>query len=409
MRPVFKIEVKTDEFTDAIFPTVDYKFEGVSTFEGWEKPSIPDGFSIGLIVGPSGSGKSLLLKEFGREHSINWAKDKAIVSHFETPGDAFERLMAVGLNSAPSWCRPFHVLSNGEQFRASVARKLRDGAILDEFTSVVDRNVAKAASVAIRRYVDKKNLKGLVFASCHSDILPWLRPDWYFDTATGILHDGRLLRRPPIYIKLTKFGKGCTEQKLKLWSGFSKHHYLTESLNPACDVYLATARFEDGPETVVGFASALAQPIGGNNVKDKRKAFREHRTVVLPDFQGLGIGPKISDAVAQYYLDLGKRYFSRTAHVRFGGYRDREGSGWEKTTKYRKLRHDINEKRKRELRLKRVTADGKVIEKGRFADVIGDATRVCFSHEFMGRLNDVTNRGASEERNNRSMENGKAS
>lgn len=351
MRPIYKIQVQADEFTKAASTAFDYKFEGESTFEGWEKPLIPADFSIGLILGPSGSGKSLLLRQFGIEDNHEWNPEKAIVSHFASPEDALDRLMAVGLNSIPSWCRPFHVLSNGEQFRANLARKLKDGAVIDEFTSVVDRNVAKAASVAMRRYVDRKGLKNIVLASCHYDILDWLRPDWYFDTVDGILHDGRSLQRPSIEIRIYPCSKDT-------WSMFAKHHYLTEDFNKAAKAYLATAAFAGGNETIVGFASALPMPCG-----TLKNAYREHRTVVLPDFQGFGLGPKISDAVAQLHLDEGKRYFSRTAHPRFGAYRDRS-KAWKRTSTYKKLRAP------------NAVANSQI---KRF-----DFTRTCFSHEYIG-------------------------
>lgn len=360
MRPIYTVTVKPDEFTQAASTAFDYKFEGESKFEGWEKPTIPSNFSIGLILGPSGSGKSLLLKMFGQEKEIVWNPEKAVVSHFSTPSDAIDRLMAVGLNSIPSWCRPFHVLSNGEQFRAGLARKLENGAIVDEFTSVIDRNVAKAASVAMRRYVDRTGLKNIVLASCHYDILEWLRPDWYFDTVDGILHDGRSLQRPSIEIRIYP----CTKDT---WAIFAKHHYLTDALNKACRAYIATATFETNDvfekpqETVVGFASSLPQPSG-----TLKNAYREHRTVVLPDFQGLGFGPKISDMVAQIHLDEGKRYFSRTAHPRFGAYRDRSAA-WKKTSKYKKLRK-VSELSQTEGSLK----------------IAFDSERTCFSHEYIG-------------------------
>jgi hypothetical protein len=352
MRPIYTVTVQPDEFTQAASTAFDYKFEGESKFEGWEKPMIPSDFSIGLILGPSGSGKSLLLKMFGQEKEIVWNPEKAVVSHFSAPSDAIDRLMAVGLNSIPSWCRPFHVLSNGEQFRAGLARKLENGAVVDEFTSVIDRNVAKAASVAMRRYVDRTGLKNIVLASCHYDILEWLRPDWYFDTVDGILHDGRSLQRPSIEIRIYPCAKDT-------WAVFAKHHYLTEDFNKAARAYLATATFA-GSESVVGFASALPMPNG-----KIPNAWREHRTVVLPDFQGLGLGPKISDRVAQIHLEQGKRYFSRTAHPRFGAYRDRSRA-WRKTSQY-------------EVRRPRKSIEHNVNRDAQTGD-----SRMCFSHEYIG-------------------------
>lgn len=356
--PIYTVTVQPDEFTQAASTAFDYKFEGESKFEGWEKPTIPSDFSIGLILGPSGSGKSLLLKMFGQEKEIVWNPEKAVVSHFSTPSDAIDRLMAVGLNSIPSWCRPFHVLSNGEQFRAGLARKLENGAVVDEFTSVIDRNVAKAASVAMRRYVDRTRLKNIVLASCHYDILEWLRPDWYFDTVDGILHDGRSLQRPKINLRIYP----C---KRSIWPLFAKHHYLSASLNPSCRAFVASADFGQG-EIPVGFASSLTFPSG-----HWKNGYREHRTVILPDFQGLGIGPKLSDAVAQIHLNDGKRYFSRTAHPRFGGYRDASPL-WRKTSKYKKLRDDI--------------ANGKKRGKALYNNYNFDDQRVCFSHEYIGKV-----------------------
>ena len=175
--------IKTDEITTEISRLFDYEFDGTSSFT---VPTIPNlerqmyvdqPYSIGLIVGPSGSGKSSLLAEFGTEEKIDWDQEKAVVSHFKDHDDAIDRLGAVGFNSVPSWMRPYHVLSNGEQFRVELARKLKDGAVIDEFTSVVDRNVAKSCAMALRKYVDKTGLKNLTFASCHYDIVDWLQPD----------------------------------------------------------------------------------------------------------------------------------------------------------------------------------------------------------------------------------------
>jgi hypothetical protein len=35
------------------------------------------------------------------------------------------RLMSVGLNAVPTWLKPFRILSNGEKFRATIARQLQ--------------------------------------------------------------------------------------------------------------------------------------------------------------------------------------------------------------------------------------------------------------------------------------------
>lgn len=186
--------VERDDFITASEKAFDCAFDGTSKFHPWVLPSkIPNKFRIGVIVGSSGSGKSTLLKKFGNEENPQWDPNKSIVSHFENPDDAINKLGSVGLNSVPSWYKPYHVLSNGEKFRADLARKLKNGAVIDEFTSVVDRNVAKAASMSLARYVKNNELENIVLSTCHRDILEWLEPDWVLDTDTGELLDGFFL------------------------------------------------------------------------------------------------------------------------------------------------------------------------------------------------------------------------
>lgn len=186
--------VERDDFITASEKAFDCAFDGTSKFHPWVLPSkIPNNFRIGVIVGSSGSGKSTLLENFGNEETPQWDPNKSIVSHFENPDDAINKLGSVGLNSVPSWYKPYHVLSNGEKFRADLARKLKNGAVIDEFTSVVDRNVAKAASVSLARYVKNNELENIVLSTCHRDILEWLEPDWVLDTDTGELLDGFFL------------------------------------------------------------------------------------------------------------------------------------------------------------------------------------------------------------------------
>src|SRR6266403_196426 len=162
-------------------------------------------WSIGLIVGPSGSGKTLLLNNlFGDPELLHW-HHKSVIDDF--PSDfSMEEIsrvcQSVGFNTIPSWLRPYSVLSNGERFRAEVARRLLwpHGVIsIDEFTSVVDRQVACFASHAIQKYIRGCEHKQLVAASCHYDIIPWLQPDWILEPGNPCSFTWRSLqRRPPI-------------------------------------------------------------------------------------------------------------------------------------------------------------------------------------------------------------------
>lgn len=186
--------VERDEFIVASETAFDCLFDGTSTFYPWKIPTnLPKEFKIGVIVGSSGSGKSTLLKHFGTEEQPIWDNNKSILSHFESPEDGINRLGSVGFNSIPSWYKPYSVLSNGEKFRADLARKIKSNAVIDEYTSVVDRNVARAASVALSRYVRNNDIKNIVISTCHMDVVEWLEPDWVINTDSGELLDGFFL------------------------------------------------------------------------------------------------------------------------------------------------------------------------------------------------------------------------
>jgi ABC-type Mn2+/Zn2+ transport system ATPase subunit len=155
-------------------------------------------WQIGLIVGPSGSGKTSIGKQlFGGGKLIDlydgWDKTKPIIDAIAPDGD-FDSVTAalanVGLGDVPSWLRPFHALSNGQQFRAGLARIITeapDEVIVDEFTSVIDRQIAKIGAMAFSKGWRRNKDKKIVLLACHYDIIEWLQPDWVFDTGTGEL------------------------------------------------------------------------------------------------------------------------------------------------------------------------------------------------------------------------------
>ena len=72
--------------------------------------------------------------------------------------------------------------------------------------------------------------------------------------------------------------------------------------------------------------SILNVPNG--NIKNM---FRSHRLVVLPDYQGLGIGTRINDFFGKYYLDHGLRYCMRTTHLKLLNYME-NNINWSPTT-----------------------------------------------------------------------------
>lgn len=353
MPTMLRSTVVQDEITVEISRGFDYQFNGSTSFEPPTLPEIPQEFNIGLLVGPSGSGKSTLLSRFGKVCPPEWFDGMAVASHFESAGDAQEKLAAAGLNSIPSWLRPHGVLSTGEKFRADIARQLDNNAVVDEFTSVVDRDVAKSCSYAIQRYVRSKGLKNIVIASCHYDIIQWLQPCWTFDLRTSSILPRGSLQQPTIRA-------GIIPCETKEWTLFSNHHYLTAKINNSARCWIVT--WEDKP---VGFTSAISFPNG-----HFKKAWREHRTVILPDFQGLGLGMMVSEALGEMFKSKGCRLFSKTSHPRVGGYRNNSRK-WRATSKNNKSRGDY------------MTTKTKTKED---AHKSAHAERVCFSHEYVGDL-----------------------
>lgn len=161
-----------------------------------------DPYRIGVVVGPSGSGKSSIGRQLIDDGYYDWSnlvwdRHHAVVADPNWPkGAAFEdvtaALASVGLGSVPAWLRPFYVLSNGEQFRASLARLvLAPGSdvVVDEFTSVIDRRVARIGSAAFAKAWRRSNEGGrAVFLTPHYDVLEWLQPDWVLDLHATVEH-----------------------------------------------------------------------------------------------------------------------------------------------------------------------------------------------------------------------------
>jgi len=320
-----------------------------------QAPGEDESWDIGVIVGPSGSGKSTVAAHAFADalyHPAPWPADRAVIDCLgDLPIKRIVRVLtAVGFSSPRSWLVPHRVLSTGEQFRCELARALlqdRPLVVFDEFTSVVDRAVAKIASAAIARAIRRGAIPvRFIAVTCHYDVVRWLEPDWVLDMGDAVvgqtflsamvtesgasprlargraapaspkmadrnvsptqadrnvrptrgrLHWGRL-RRPPIHLAIRR---AASSQ----WTLFRDHHYLSGRLHPGSLCFIGS--IDARPAT---FIAALPFP------HPRRPGWREHRAVCLPDFQGVGIGSAMSDFVAGLFAATGKPYFSRTSH-----------------------------------------------------------------------------------------------
>jgi len=311
--------------------------------EEWDVDIPIDDFdwNIGVIVGPSGSGKSTLAYELFPEklqQKFDWDSEHSILDSFPKSMGIKEitgLLSSVGFSSPPSWLRPFYALSNGEQFRVNIARGLAESPdllVIDEFTSVVDRTVAQIGSAAIAKAVRKRKQK-FVAVSCHYDILEWLQPDWIYDPSTSRFARD-CLQRPQISLDIRPVSNDY-------WNIFRKYHYLSTSLHRGSKSYCA---FLNGRPVAFTAVHHLAHPQGTR--------WREHRTVCLPDFQGVGIGNALSNFVASVYSGYKNRaYGSVTANPAMVKYRAKSPL-WKMTRKpgTNKLGHNARVKHEKHRR-----------------------------------------------------------
>ncbi len=308
-------------------------------------PAVDEPWKIGLITGPSGSGKTGVARAAfpGAASLPAWPPDRAIVDCLHGDIRQVTRVLtAVGFASAPAWLRPYRSLSGGEQFRADLARQLLSPAdaaapaVMDEFASTVDRTAARIGAAAVAAAIRNGAVqRRFVAVTCHHDVAQWLCPDWCLDMATGSLqrfypfpansapapgpdpsnspesgklaigpssaadpdlqrHQPRrtrgLLCRPEIRIAVYRCSPGH-------WAMFKRHHYLSASLPAAVRCYLGCLSSPDliaGSDlSAVPVAFAAIAPVAGFG-----GYWRFSRVVVLPDYQGIGIGAAFRDTVA---------------------------------------------------------------------------------------------------------------
>ena len=259
-------------------------------------------WNIGLLVGPSGSGKSTILRKvFGEPAVYDW-KAASVIDCFDEAlpiADVAAVCQAVGFNTIPAWMRPYSVLSTGEKFRVELARHLiskSDPIVIDEFTSVVDRQVAKIGSHAVQKAV-RKAKRRFVAATCHYDVIDWLQPDWILEPATMHFARRALQRRPSIEVEIRRV-------TYEAWRLFAPFHYLTAELHRAARCF---ALFCEGQ--VASFAGMLHRP--HPKVDDIMGC---SRLVTLPDWQGIGLAMILIDKMGAAYKAVGKRLHTYPAH-----------------------------------------------------------------------------------------------
>ena len=224
----------------------------------------------------------------------SWPADEPIVDTIAPDGDFNDvtaALAGVGLGDVPAWLRPYHALSNGERFRADLARVICEApakVVIDEFSSVVDRQIAKFGALAFGkswRRIGKRTGAQCVLLSCHYDITDWLQPDWVYDLSAKQFH-GRWLHPRP------KFALTVWKTDWSYWPLFEPHHYLKMPHMVAAKCYVGAVE----GEPVCHLAVSGCWTGYGHEA-------RACRLVVMPEWQGAGVGLRFLNYVAQLQMD----------------------------------------------------------------------------------------------------------
>jgi ABC-type dipeptide/oligopeptide/nickel transport system ATPase subunit len=147
-------------------------------------------WQVGVIVGRSGSGKTSIAKQLFPDAYIRGFeyRSKCVLDDFPEDLETSEitrMLCSVGFASPPDWLKSYDCLSQGEKMRVDIARALclpQKTIVFDEFTSVVDREIAKVSAFAISKAVRRQKEKRFIAVTCHYDVVDWLDPDWVFCT-----------------------------------------------------------------------------------------------------------------------------------------------------------------------------------------------------------------------------------
>jgi len=171
-----------------------------------------------------------------------------------------------------------------------------------------------------------------------------------------------ILNKPTIHLDVYEIHG---TDKLNVWKIFEKHHYLSATLNTSAVCFVAVWE-----GVLVAFSANLVMPgrIPPLYEGDCRKKYRESRLVVLPDYQGLGIGTSFSECVGEIFLRRNYRYFSRTAHLKMGVHRE-ESTCWRATSTNQVSREKAQKCSKNEA----------------WHNYKLDTKRICFSHEYLGK------------------------
>ena len=287
-----------------------------------------------LILGPSGSGKSTALAKIERScpgslvvQRVRFSPAAALVDQVAPTGAleaALSVLSACALGEPRLWIRRYAELSDGERFRARLARAIglqvgraAAGPLLcDEFGSLLHRRAARAISHNLRKTVTRRNLC-VVVASSQDDVVTDLSPD----VIVRLLGHGRVevetreSRRPaPLSLRRRMQVERGSRRDYHTFAAM--HYRATDELGFVSKVFVLRERA--GAAEVLGIVVYSHPPIElslRNKATDSKfsrrpEALNRHvrilrRLVIHPDVRGCGLGHYL---VRKTLPQVGTRY-----------------------------------------------------------------------------------------------------
>jgi energy-coupling factor transporter ATP-binding protein EcfA2 len=279
---------------------IDSQKKSIHHFEVQADLTTP--FNIGLIVGASGSGKTTLAKHIYGNECFKEVLDisQPVIDQFPEAmsyDECAAMLCGVGLTAVPCWIRPAYTLSNGQRARAECALQMARDDIamiaIDEWTSVVDRTVAKVMSHCIQKHA-RKTGKKIVLMSCHYDVIEWLNPDWVIDANKQTYENRRSLWRD--FKRTEQLQFDIYETSRRTWQFFSKYHYLSEKLAGGKNYFYG---LWSGSNQIGFLAFSNYVP----HRKGTTMQLHFNRLVIHPDYCGFGLGIHFLNKCAKLIAD----------------------------------------------------------------------------------------------------------
>jgi ABC-type ATPase with predicted acetyltransferase domain len=186
-----------------------------------------------LFTGPSGSGKSSLLRTAGEQLGAVDAMnlelpDVPLIDALSgTIDERLSALAACGLSEARLLLRTPSELSDGQRyrFRLAKARSRKRLVAADEFAANLDRTLAKVLAFNMRKLVTRTGV-GMLLATTHEDLTADLRPDLHVrcqgeGDIRQVRDDTARELRPISFANELRIEEGSRRD----WPRFAKWHY----------------------------------------------------------------------------------------------------------------------------------------------------------------------------------------